>query len=99
MLYVSVIERQETAYEDNPIGMIARMQQHLNADDPYPLSPDNDFEASILKRCDKDETLPYAHMLVVIIWLSRMLMEVIDSLQYAQIVWTLSVGTEIMEVS
>lgn len=102
MLYVSVIERQESLFENDPMRMIEEIKQHLRADNRHPLSPHNATEADILLRCSADETLPYAHMLVVCLWFSRMLIEVVDSILYARIIWHLPVPVmkgQVMEVS
>lgn len=99
MLYVSVIERQEALFEEDPsshLSMIERIQHHITRDKP--LSKGNEVEADILRRCSADETMPYAHMLVVLLWFSRMLIEVLDSVQYAHVIWRLPLGRQVLEV-
>jgi len=100
MLNVSVIERQESLFENDVMGMIARMQSHIDTMTSQGLSSNDPYEASILRRCiQADETLPFAHLLVVILWFSRMLQEVVESVQCMIIIWKLPDGKEVMEVS
>lgn len=97
MLYVSVIERQEALFEDtgHP-SIIERIQHHISRGSP--LSKDIEIEADILRRCSADETMPYAHMLVVLLWFSRMLVECSESIEYARIIWRMKLGQQALEV-
>jgi len=79
LLFATVVEDAENPYEHGLTAETAEMQRAIAADQPI------DRHSNVMALCRKDHTLAGAHTMVIMLWLSRMLREIIEAVNLTKI--------------